>query len=104
MRKTNTSEKVDLLDDAVKQNKEVDIHHLQQTGPFSFRKENYKILYIGLAINVLGFLLMIGGAAENPNEFHADQLFSFTRITLAPFLIVLGYAIIGYSIMKKPKS
>ena len=36
---------------------------------FGFQPENYKILLIGLAINILGFLLMIGGAAKSPNEF-----------------------------------
>lgn len=71
---------------------------------FSFRKENYKFLYIGLAINVLGFILMIGGAATELDEFNADELFSHVRITFAPFLILLGYAIIMYSIMRKPKS
>ena len=30
---------------------------------FGFQKENYKILLIGLAINILGFILMIGGGA-----------------------------------------
>ena len=72
--------------------------------PFSFQKENYKILLIGLAINVLGFILMIGGGTDDPNQFNADELFSSTRITLAPFLIIIGYVVILYAIMKKPKA
>lgn len=70
---------------------------------FGFRPENYKILLIGLAINILGFLLMIGGAAENLNDFNEKELFSTRRITIAPMLIVAGYIVILYSIMKKPK-
>lgn len=72
--------------------------------PFSFQKENYRILLIGLAINVLGFILMIGGGTDDPNQFNADELFSSTRITLAPFLIIIGYVVILYAIMKKPKA
>jgi hypothetical protein len=70
---------------------------------FGFQPENYKLLLIGLAINVLGFLLMIGGAAEDPNAFDASELFSARRITIAPMLIVAGYIVIIYSILKKKK-
>jgi hypothetical protein len=71
---------------------------------FGFQKENYKILLIGLAINIVGFILMIGGATEDPNIFSEEELFSSTRITVSPMLILLGYIVILYAIMKKPKS
>lgn len=71
---------------------------------FAFQPENYKILLVGLAINIIGFILMIGGATEDPAKFDGDELFSPIRITLSPILIVLGYVVIMYSIMKKPKS
>ena len=58
---------------------------------FAFRPENYRILLIGLAINVVGFILMLGGGTEDPNKFDGDALFSSTRITVAPILIILGY-------------
>ncbi len=70
---------------------------------FGFQPENYKLLLIGLAINILGFLLMIGGAAEDPNCFNASELFSTRRITIAPMLIVAGYIVIIYAIMKRKK-
>jgi hypothetical protein len=71
---------------------------------FGFRKENYKFLIIGLAVNIIGYLLMIGGAAKDPNSFDESELFSEVRITVAPILIVAGFVIILYSIMKKPSS
>lgn len=71
---------------------------------FGFKAENYKWLLIGLAINVIGFLLMIGGAAESPEEFDASELFSETRITIAPILIIAGYIVILYAILKKGKN
>jgi hypothetical protein len=70
---------------------------------FGFQKENYKILLIGLAINIVGFILMIGGATEDPNVFSEEELFSSTRITVSPMLILIGYIVILYAIMKKPK-
>lgn len=71
---------------------------------FAFGKENYKFLLIGLVINVIGFMLMIGGGSEDPAKFNADELFSARRITIAPILIVLGYIVMIYAIMKKRKS
>jgi hypothetical protein len=70
---------------------------------FGFSERNYKLLLVGLGINVLGFLLMIGGGSDDPNKFDASELFSNIRITVAPALIVLGYVVIIYSIMKKPQ-
>ena len=46
---------------------------------------------------------MIGGGTSDPNKFNGAELFSNTRITLAPLLIVVGYIIIIFSIMKKGK-
>jgi hypothetical protein len=68
---------------------------------FGFNPQNYKWLLIGLAINVLGYILMIGGGADDPSKFDANELFSTTRITVAPILIVAGYIVILFSIMKK---
>lgn len=70
---------------------------------FGFKASNYKLLLIGLAINVIGFLLMIGGGADDPNTFNEDELFSAQRITVAPIFIVVGYVVILYSIMKRSK-
>jgi len=69
---------------------------------FAFGKENYKLLIIGFAIIILGFILMIGGKAESPDQFNPD-VFSFRRITLAPLLVLGGFIFEIYAIMKKPK-
>lgn len=70
---------------------------------FAFQKENYKWLLIGLAINVVGFILMIGGGSDDPNQFNAKELFSPIRMTVSPILIIAGYIVMIYAIMKKPK-
>jgi len=69
---------------------------------FPLQKENYLLLIIGFAIILIGFLLMIGGKAENPNEFN-PEVFNFRRITLAPIVVLFGFAFEIWAIMKKPK-
>ena len=68
---------------------------------FAFSKENYIWLGVGIVLLVVGYLLMSGGGSDNPNEFHADQLFSARRITLAPITLLAGYGTILYAILKK---
>jgi hypothetical protein len=86
-----------------KSNKQVIEQKKDPIYHFGFNKENYKWLYLGIGINVLGFLLMIGGGADSPGEFDGDALFSHTRITVAPILILIGYGVILFSIMKPNK-
>lgn len=71
---------------------------------FLFDRSNYRLIIAGVAINLIGFLLMIGGGAKTLNEFNPKELFSPMRITVAPILILLGYGVILYAIMKKPKN
>jgi hypothetical protein len=70
---------------------------------FPFQKKNYQLLIIGICIVLLGYALMTGGGSEDPNVFDAS-IFSFRRITLAPIVVLFGYAFIGYAIMHKPKA
>ncbi|MBQ81278.1 MAG: hypothetical protein CL825_01745 [Crocinitomicaceae bacterium] len=69
---------------------------------FAFSKENYIWLCVGIVLLVVGYVLMSGGGSDNPNEFHADQIFSARRITLAPITVLVGYGTILYAILKKP--
>jgi hypothetical protein len=70
---------------------------------FLFSATNYKILIIGLVVIALGFILMSGGSNENPNVFNED-VYSFRRIRLAPTVVLIGFGITIYSILKKSKS
>lgn len=70
---------------------------------FALGPENYKLLAIGFGIIVLGFLLMLGGKAESPEEFSED-IFSFRRITLAPIVVLAGFIFEIWAIMKRPKN
>lgn len=69
---------------------------------FALGPENYKLLAIGFAIIVAGFLLMIGGKSSDPNKF-SENIFSFRRITLAPIVVLAGFVFEIWAIMKKPR-
>lgn len=73
----------------------------EQQG-FLFEKANYKILLIGIAVIAVGFILMSGGGSNDPNVFNED-IFSFRRIRLAPTVVLIGFGITVYSILKNPK-
>ena len=70
---------------------------------FLFGANNYKILIIGLVVIALGFILMSGGSNENPNVFN-EEVYNFRRIRLAPTVVLIGFGITIYSILKKSKS
>ncbi|MDA8787926.1 DUF3098 domain-containing protein [Schleiferiaceae bacterium] len=70
---------------------------------FLFDKKNYLLFAIGLAFIVLGFILMSGGGSEDPNVYN-EELFSARRITWAPLLIVIGFVVEVFAILRRPKS
>ena len=69
-----------------------------------FGKENYMWMLIGLAVLALGFFLMAGGKSSDPNVFNEKDVYSTTRITIAPMLIIAGFIIEIFAIMKKSKT
>lgn len=75
---------------------------------FYFGKENYKWMLIGLAMIVVGYLLMMGADANtvdgkyDPNSWN-EGIFSIRRIRIAPLLVVAGFAVEVYAILKRNK-
>lgn len=74
------------------------------TTPSLFGKENYTLMLAGLIVLALGFFLMAGGKSPDPTKFNDAEIYSTTRITIAPLLIVIGFIIEIVAIMKKPKT
>lgn len=60
-------------------------------------------MLIGVGILTIGYMLMSGGSSADPNVF-SDEIFSARRIKVAPVVVLIGYAFIGYAIMYKPKT
>jgi cytochrome bd-type quinol oxidase subunit 2 len=69
-----------------------------------FSKENYLIMLVGMVFLALGFFLMAGGKSADPKNFDPKEVYSTTRITIAPILIIIGFIIEIVAIMKKSKN
>jgi len=73
-----------------------------QTPSQLFGKENYKWMIIGLVVLAIGFFLMAGGKSSDPAIFQDTEVYSTTRITIAPILIIAGLIIEIFAIMRRP--
>jgi len=69
-----------------------------------FAKENFLFMLIGGVVIALGMYLMSGGKSDDPSVFSNTEVYSKTRITIAPILIIIGLMIEVYAIFKKPKT
>ena len=67
-----------------------------------FTKKNYKFMLIGIAVIVLGFILMAGGGSDDPTIFN-PEIYSWRRIRLAPALVLIGFGIEVYAILLNPE-
>lgn len=61
---------------------------------------NYVLIIVGFVVILIGMVLMTGGGSDNPEVFNYE-MFSWRRITLAPILIVGGFAFEIYALLKK---
>lgn len=77
---------------------------------FLFSKKNYLLMGIGLAIILLGFFLMTGPDANTrpdgvfDENFWNENIFSWRRTRLAPFLVLTGFIIEIYAILYNPNN
>jgi len=76
----------------------------KNSSSFLFDRTNYILMIAGVLLFLLGFYFMSGGKSEDVHQFHADEIFSTSRITLAPVLVLLGFVVEIFAIMRKPKS
>ncbi|MBC7382676.1 MAG: DUF3098 domain-containing protein [Bacteroidia bacterium] len=60
---------------------------------YVFGKENYTLMIAGVAVIFIGFVLMSG----------QEDIFDFRKITLAPIVVLAGFVIEVFAIMRKPK-
>lgn len=73
-------------------------------APSLFLKENYTWMLAGLIVMAIGMFLMAGGKNTDPSVFDKTKVYSTTRITIAPILILAGLAIEIFAIFRKPKT
>lgn len=68
---------------------------------FAFDKTNFILLAVGMAVVIIGFLLMTGPSSSSAN-FEAD-IFSVRRVKVAPVVCLLGFVFMIYAVLRKPK-
>jgi len=75
---------------------------MKSTSPegFALQRTNYIWMAIGIAVLIIGYALMSGGAAEDPTAF-SEEIFNARRITVAPIVVLIGYGTIFYAILKR---
>ena len=68
---------------------------------FAFDKVNFMLLALGMAVVIVGFLLMAGGSSNE--QAYAPEIFSPLRIKVAPVVCFMGFVSMVYAIVRRPK-
>ena len=68
---------------------------------FAFDRMNYILLAVGMAVVIIGFLLMSGSGSTDTN--YNPDIFSARRIKVAPVVCFVGFISMIYAIIHKPK-
>lgn len=68
---------------------------------FAFGRTNFILLAIGMAIVVIGFILMAGGGSTQ--EAYNPEIFSARRIKVAPLVCLFGFISMIYAVVHKSK-
>jgi hypothetical protein len=68
---------------------------------FAFDRTNYILLAIGMAIVIIGFLLM-SGSGSTDTAYNPD-IFSARRIKVAPVMCLIGFVSMIYAVVRRPK-
>jgi len=68
---------------------------------FALNKTNFILLAVGMAIVILGFILMSGSGSTE--EAFNPEIFSVRRIKVAPAVCFFGFCFIVFGIMYAPK-
>ena len=70
---------------------------------FEINKIVAAVLLVALLVIGIGFLLMSGGASDDP-EIFSDEIYNFRRIRLAPLIVIIGFTLCIFTILKKSKN
>ena len=69
---------------------------------FAFGRMNYILMAIGMAVVIIGFLLMSGNGSTDTN--YNPDIFSARRIKVAPVVCLLGFVSMIYAVVHRPKN
>jgi membrane-bound ClpP family serine protease len=72
-----------------------------ESKEFAFGRMNYILLAVGMAVVIIGFLLMSGSGSSDTN--YDPDIFSARRIKVAPVVCLLGFVSMIYAVVHRPK-
>jgi len=68
----------------------------------NFLKLNIRWLGLGIFLLILGYIIL--GWSASGNKSYEETVFAWHKLTLAPIILLMGYAMIGLSIMLRKKN
>lgn len=68
---------------------------------FVYKKQNFIIAGIGVALMIIGFFLMAGGHMPSPDVWDPKLIYSTRIVVISPIFILAGLGVVTYSIFKK---
>jgi len=74
---------------------------MMEKRDFAFDRVNYILLAVGMAVVILGFLLMSGGGSTE--TAYEPDIFSTRRIKVAPLVCLFGFVSMIYAVIRRPK-
>ena len=66
----------------------------KEKSPLPFDRQNYMLMAVCFAVIVIGFIIMAG----------TEDIFSFSKMVIAPIIVLIGYGIGMYGIMRVPRA
>ncbi len=67
----------------------------------TFGKKNFVLIAISMLFILFGFILMAGGNSVDGISFN-EEIFSTTKIIIAPIICVIGFILMIFAIMINP--
>jgi formate-dependent nitrite reductase membrane component NrfD len=68
---------------------------------FAFGKDNFIWIGVAIVFIIVGFVLMSGGGPPADGISFNPEIFSKQRIVVAPIIVMIGYLLLIYAILKK---
>ena len=77
------------------------LKYIMDKKELAFDKMNYILLAVGMAVVVVGFILMSGSGSTETS--YDPDIFSARRIKVAPVVCLVGFVSMIYAVIRKPK-
>lgn len=72
--------------------------NVKESKDMAMTPKGIRLLLAGLVVMASGYVLMCGGASDDPNVF-SYEIFDFQRLVAAPLVILAGIAVEIIAIM-----